>query len=49
MEKELTNEQEEYIWKVKNFHLQSKLDMNGENYDFLKSLYWDLILFHLKS
>jgi hemerythrin len=48
-DKELTTEQEEYIWEVKNFHPQSKEENNEENYQFLKNLYWDLILFHLKK
>jgi len=49
MEKELTREQEEYIWKVKNFHPLTREQQNEENYQFLKEKYWELIFHFTKK
>lgn len=45
---ELTNEQEEYLWQLKNLKHPTPAEMNEENFTLLKGLYWDLILHFTK-
>jgi hypothetical protein len=47
--KELTREQEEYLWQLQNIKYPTIEERNNENLEFLKGLYYDLELHFLKK